>query len=86
MGFLYKIVSDLKEINHINIRKDGVNYKKIVSIGIEDLNTDKIERVISFLIEAGLLYDLSSTSHGVGRTLRRFTPHYAFLIKEKSSQ
>ncbi|EBR1149339.1 hypothetical protein BTM87_24665, partial [Salmonella enterica subsp. enterica] len=37
--FFYKIVSDLKEINHINIRKDGVNYKKIVSIGIEDLNT-----------------------------------------------
>lgn len=81
--FFYKIVTDLKEINHNNIRKDGENYKKIVSVGIEDLNTDKIERVISFLIEAGLLYDLSSTSHGVGRTLRRFTPHYAFLIKEK---
>ncbi|EHK8703632.1 TPA: zinc ribbon domain-containing protein [Citrobacter freundii] len=82
-NIFHKIVSELKEINHTNIRKDGLNYKKTVSIGIEDLNSDKIERVVSFLIEAGLLYELPSTSHGVGRTLRRFIPHYAFLIKEK---
>ncbi|WP_350327095.1 zinc ribbon domain-containing protein [Pectobacterium aroidearum] len=82
-SIFYKIISELKEINHANIRKDGPNYKKTVSVGIEDLHSDKIERVISFLIEAGLLYELPSTSHGVGRTLRRFIPHYAFLIKEK---
>lgn len=82
-NIFYKIVAEIKDINHTNIRKDGLNYKKTVLVGIEDLNSDKIERVFSFLIEAGLLYELSSTSHGVGRTLRRFTPHYAFLIKEK---
>ncbi|WP_371339657.1 ORC-CDC6 family AAA ATPase [Klebsiella variicola] len=79
-----KILMDLKTINYENIQKDKANYKKTVSVGIEDMDSDKIERIISFLIEAGLLYEYTSTSHGRERKLRRFTPHYAFLIKEKT--
>ncbi|WP_413739831.1 zinc ribbon domain-containing protein [Sodalis sp. RH14] len=78
-----KIISELKELNHVNIRKNKDLYKKTVLVGIDDLNQEKMERVISFLIEAGILYEINSTSHGVDRKLRRFIPHYAYLMNEK---
>lgn len=78
-----KIVQELKLLNHSSLRKDGEQYKKTVTIGIDDLTTDKMERVISFLIEAGLLYETTSISHGPDRKLRRFIPHYAYLFNNK---
>lgn len=78
-----QIVHELKVINHVSLRKDGANYKKTVTVGIDDLTTDKMERITSFLIEAGLLYETSSISHGPDRKLRRFIPHYAYLFNNK---
>jgi len=78
-----KIVQELKAINHVSLRKDDVNYKKIVTVGIDDLTTDKMERIANFLIEAGLFYETSSISHGPDRKLRRFIPHYAYLFNNK---
>lgn len=78
-----QIVQELKVINHVSLRKDGANYKKTVTVGIDDLTTDKMERIASFLIEAGLLYETSSISHGPDRKLRRFIPHYAYLFNNK---
>lgn len=78
-----QIVQELKVINHASLRKDGANYKKTVTVGIDDLTTDKMERIASFLIEAGLLYETSSISHGPDRKLRRFIPHYAYLFNNK---
>lgn len=78
-----QIVQELKVINHTSLRKDGANYKKTVTVGIDDLTTDKMERIASFLIEAGLLYETSSISHGPDRKLRRFIPHYAYLFNNK---
>ncbi|ELY5817286.1 zinc ribbon domain-containing protein [Cronobacter turicensis] len=79
-----KIVEEIKAINHTSLRKEGNEYKKIVTIGIDDLTTDKMERIVSFLIEAGLLYETTSISHGPDRKLRRFIPHYAYLFSNKA--
>jgi hypothetical protein len=40
--------------------------------------------MIRFLIEAGLLFQLPSVSHGADREYLRFIPHYAFLIDRRA--
>lgn len=80
--FLKSTIDSLREKNHIDMVKNGEDYKKTITIGIEDID-DKAERMIKFLIEAGLLYEQGIVSHGTDRKLRRFTPHLAFLIKDR---
>ncbi|MGM0938626.1 MAG: zinc ribbon domain-containing protein [Pseudomonadota bacterium] len=82
--FFIKLIDELKTANHDQIRSNSISYSKIVTIGFEGIESDKIERMISFLIEAGLLYEISSISHGVNRNLKRYIPHYAYLIKDKT--
>lgn len=58
--------------------------EKHVQIGILRDFDSKCERMIRFLIEAGLLFQLPSVSHGADREYLRFTPHYAFLIDRRA--
>ncbi|MBK0127462.1 zinc ribbon domain-containing protein [Pantoea sp. S61] len=78
-----EIVKTIKLFNHNKIDELGPDFKKNIVIGIDDIDT-KADRMIKFLIEAGILYAQDDISHGTERKLRRFIPHLAFLIKERS--
>ncbi|KER04317.1 zinc ribbon domain-containing protein [Photorhabdus temperata] len=77
------IVNTIKAFNHKKIDESGHNYKKNIVIGIESID-NKAERMIKFLIEAGILYAEDDISHGSDRKIRRFIPHLALLIKERA--
>jgi len=78
-----EIVKTIKAFNHKKIDESIIDFKKNIVIGIDDVDT-KAERMIKFLIEAGILYAQDDVSHGTERKLRRFTPHLALLIKERA--
>ncbi|MBW3531325.1 MULTISPECIES: hypothetical protein [Shewanella] len=80
--FLNEIIAALKELNYKYIDENGDEYKKVITIGIEDID-ERAERMIKFLVEAGLLYEQDMISHGSERKIRRFVPHLALLIKER---
>ncbi|WP_345873582.1 zinc ribbon domain-containing protein [Shewanella algae] len=81
--FLLKIINLLKDLNYKNQTEKGESFRKNITLGIEDID-EKAERMIKFLIEAGLLFELPSVSHGSERKLRRFVPHIALLIEQKA--
>jgi len=81
--FIFEIIKSLKETNYKNFDEKGDNFKKTIVIGITDID-EKAERMIKFLIEAGLLFEMPNVSHGLDRDMRRFVPHLALLIKEKA--
>jgi hypothetical protein len=76
------ISSILKEIKSFNYDKNQPE-EKVISVGISEIDK-KADRMIKFLIEAGLLFEQDEVSHGPGRKLRRFTPHISLLINDKS--
>lgn len=80
---LTEILKSIKTFNHKKIDESSDNFKKNIVIGIEDID-DKAERMIKFLIEAGILYAQNDISHGTDRKLRRFIPHLALLIKDRT--
>ncbi|MCP4547115.1 MAG: zinc ribbon domain-containing protein [bacterium] len=62
---------------------------KQIEIGIqEDEDTQdegiQFDRMIKFLIEAGLLYELQPVHHGVGRKYNRYVPHLLFLFEKRA--
>ncbi|MCC8466966.1 MULTISPECIES: zinc ribbon domain-containing protein [Photorhabdus] len=77
------IVETITEFNHKRIDEPGNNYKKNIVLGVEDID-NKAERMIKFLIEAGILYAEDDISHGSDRKIRRFIPHLALLIKKRA--
>lgn len=77
--FLNSILSEVKAFNYEKTQSE----EKVISIGISDID-NKAERMIKFLIEAGLLYEQDEVSHGPGRKLRRFIPHISLLVNTKS--
>ncbi len=76
--FFEKCLSLLKEAN------SELNETKNIIIGIEKDEDHKIKRMMKFLIEAGLLYEMSSVSHGENRIYFRYIPHLLFLIKKRT--
>ncbi|PKF50061.1 hypothetical protein AT251_14145 [Enterovibrio nigricans] len=81
--FLFSLIKTVKEFNYDNYEKKGDDYRKNIIVGIVDID-EKAERMIKFLVEAGLLFEMPMVSHGQERKLRRFVPHLALLIKEKA--
>lgn len=75
----------LDEITSINkkILTSGESEKQII-IGLLDYSDKSIERMIKFLIEAGLLYELSPVKHGENREYKRFIPHLIFLFQKRA--
>jgi hypothetical protein len=79
-------LSIVNELRKKNLDLIKTNKKQIV-IGIQQENSDKdvlINRMFAFLIEAGLLFPKGEVSHGDNRKYNRYTPHIAFLLKEKA--
>lgn len=76
--FFEKTVSEVFEANKSN----PLEKKTHLGILQEDLSF-KILRMIKFLIEAGLLYELQSVSDGPERIFNRYIPHYTFLINAR---
>jgi len=72
------IVDDIAKAN-----KNLQNEKQIL-IGIEDEQNISFERMMRFLIEAGLLYDKETVSHGESRKYHRYIPHFAFLMQKRA--
>ncbi|HIF9139993.1 TPA: zinc ribbon domain-containing protein [Photobacterium damselae] len=81
--FLYNLIDVVKDFNYDSFEKKGADFKKNIVVGIEDID-EKAERMIKFLIEAGLLFEMPMVSHGQERKLRRFVPHLALLIRAKA--
>lgn len=79
---LSQIVKTIKIFNHNKIDASKSEYKKNIIIGIEEID-GKADRMIKFLIEAGILFAEEDISHGTDRKIKRFIPHLSFLIKER---
>jgi hypothetical protein len=63
--------------------KNNANEKK-THIGIEQKElSSKLNRMLKFLIEAGLLYELQPVRNGESEKFNRYIPHYLFLINAK---
>ncbi|CAM1359632.1 conserved hypothetical protein [Tenacibaculum litoreum] len=76
--FYENVISLVEEAN-----KHNPSEKKI-HIGIlQDKSTPKTSRMIKFLVEAGLLYQIQSLSDGPDRIFDRYIPHYLFLLNAK---
>jgi len=80
--FLNAIVSNLKRFNHERLDRDENNFEKVIAVGVTGIPT-KADRMIRFLIEAGLLYETDNISHGPERQLRRFIPHVVLLLESR---
>lgn len=78
LEFYYKIINEVFEANKSNPEE------KKTHIGIlQDDLVFKSSRMIKFLVEAGLLYELQSVSNGPDVSYNRYIPHYLFLINAK---
>ena len=76
--FFDKIISEVYDSNKSNPEE------KKTHLGIlQDDLVYKSSRMMKFLIEAGLIYELQSVSDGPERTFNRYIPHYLFLINAK---
>ncbi|MEZ9317655.1 zinc ribbon domain-containing protein [Vibrio lentus] len=81
---IVEIVKVIKEHNYLKFDEKGAEeYKKTIIIGITDIDKNA-QRMIKFLIEAGLLYEMENVSHGQDRDIRRFVPHLSLLIRDKA--
>lgn len=81
--FISRIIFTLKTINHEKLDNDAAAFEKTISVGLANI-PPKAERMIRFLIEAGLLYEASPVSHGPDRKLRRFIPHAVMLFEART--
>lgn len=73
----------LNEITQANKIMDKEELEKQIIIGL-DYRDNSIDRMIKFLIEAGLLYELSPVKHGENREYKRFIPHLIFLLQKRA--
>lgn len=79
--FFLKIIEELVSANYNN----NSDVEKKTHIGLlEDESLMKINRMIKFLIEAGLLYELSPLNVGESKPYKRYIPHYLFLIQGRA--
>lgn len=80
--FFEKILNEVTTANK-KVLINNENEKKLV-IGLLSYQDKSIERMIKFLIEAGLLYELSPVKHGENREYQRFIPHLIFLFQKRA--
>lgn len=78
---LFKKVVDV--IADENKKMSSDEYKHVI-IGINQEKKLNFSRMIKFLNEAGLLYELQPVRHGDDREYDRYVPHLLFLIKNRA--
>ncbi len=77
--FFKSIIRDIKDHNK------KLTTEKVIEFGIQQEDQKMPNRMIGFLKEAGLLFELQSTvKHGDQREYRRFIPHMLFLIENRT--
>lgn len=81
-NFFEVIINEIASINKSYTNKD--QQEKQIVIGLLDNRDNSIERMIKFLIEAGLLYELTPVKHGDNREYKRYIPHLIFLFQKKA--
>jgi hypothetical protein len=70
----------VEAVREANLRLAGKAERQTL-IGIPETDlTPMILRMVNLLIEAGLVYEHSTVSHGEERSYRRYTPHFAALM------
>lgn len=77
--FFENIILQLVELN-----KENPSEKKTHFGLLEDEDIFRGNRMIKFLVEAGLLFELSPLHDGHGRVFQRYIPHYLFLIQSRA--
>lgn len=77
--FLNEAVSNLKKAN-MDLKDSD---ERQIVIGIQKFENPLAKRMINLLVEAGMLFEHTSVSHGDDRTYQRYTPHFSKLIQEK---
>ena len=77
--FLFETIVD--EIAKAN---KNLQSTKQILIGIEIEQDISFDRMMRFLIEAGLLYDRETVSHGESREYHRYIPHFVFLMQKRA--
>ncbi len=80
--FFDAILNEIASANRKYIMGD--EFEKQITIGLLDYRDNSIDRMIKFLIEAGLLYELSPVKHGENREYKRFIPHLIFLFQKRA--
>ncbi len=76
---LNKIVELIKDAN--SPAKKTI--QKQIIVGIEEEENPLFNRMISLLVEVGLLLKLPNVSHGEDRSYERYIPHLALLIRSR---
>lgn len=76
---LSNIVLDLKKANVDLIDKTEVQ----LNLGLSGVEKPLEKRMLSLLVEAGMLFEHSSVSHGEDRQYLRYTPHISILIEQR---
>ena len=72
-----KIVQDLVDAN----QKAANSNENHLIVGLQDVEVNPlVMRMISLLVEVGLLFEHQQVSHGPERTYLRYTPHVSALI------
>lgn len=75
-----------KIVSEITVSNSNSNIEKQINMGIliEDSQAYREERMIRFLIEAGLLYKTTELHDGPNRIFNRYIPHFLFLIQNRA--
>lgn len=80
--FFEAIINDVTAVNR-KLISESQDEKQII-IGLLDFSDTSIERMLKFLIEAGLLFELPPVKHGESREYRRYIPHLIFLFQKRA--
>ena len=83
----YQLFQEIVELiageNKKRLNDENKMDKQLI-IGISPEKDLKFSRMMKFLNEAGLLYELTPVKHGKDREYQRFMPHVLFLIKNRA--
>jgi hypothetical protein len=55
-----------------------------ITLGLAEETNHKLRKMLRFLLETGLMYELPSVRHGEDRRYERYIPHLLFLIKDRA--
>lgn len=78
-SFFKNVIGQIKDANK------ELQDEKLIEIGILEEDQKMPNRMLGFLKEAGLLFEIKSTvKHGEQREYKRFIPHILFLIENRT--
>lgn len=79
--FFEAITNEMSNLNRNNL--ESPETRRLI-IGLAPSKSSIYNRMMNFLIEAGLLYELETVKHGEDRSYKRYIPHLCFLFEKNS--